>query len=112
MVMYTGRVGITTDSFLSPAGAGAQMQDWYVYIVECADSTLYTGIARDVGRRIGEHNNAVAAAKYTRSRRPVSLVYHEICESRSQACKREHAIKRLSRAQKQRLISIGRSGDD
>ena len=76
---------------------------WQVYIVRCADETLYTGIALDVTKRIDEHNNSHLAARYTRTRRPVVLVYAEACESRSQACRREIAIKKLSRREKQRL---------
>lgn len=78
---------------------------WQVYIVRCADATLYTGIARDVERRIHEHNNSHLAARYTRARRPVVLVYSESCESRSQALRREIAIKKLSRRDKERLCT-------
>lgn len=77
--------------------------DWWVYIVRCADDSLYTGVARDCIQRIGEHN-AGAGAKYTRTRLPVTLVYREAAESRSEAQSREHAIKRLSRTDKLRLI--------
>lgn len=76
---------------------------WQVYIVRCADTTLYTGIARDVERRIDEHNHSHLAARYTRARRPVVLVYSESCDSRSQALRREIAIKKLSRRDKERL---------
>ena len=76
---------------------------WQVYIVRCADETLYTGIARDVYKRLDEHNHSQLAARYTRARRPVVLVYTEACESRSQALRREIAIKKLSRCDKQRL---------
>lgn len=76
---------------------------WFVYIVHCADDTLYTGIAMDVERRLAEHNGK-GAAKYTRSRQPVSLVYSETADSRSTAASREFAIKKLSRAQKDKLI--------
>ena len=88
------------------------MSSWYVYIVRCADDTLYTGIARDVDRRIGEHNNnPLTAAKYTRARRPVRLVYQETCDSRAQASRREYEIKQLSRAEKQRLITNLQNGN-
>ncbi|MBI1423700.1 MAG: GIY-YIG nuclease family protein [Gammaproteobacteria bacterium] len=76
---------------------------WQVYIVRCADETLYTGIARDVHKRIHEHNHGRLAARYTRSRRPVVLVYTESCDSRSQALQREMAIKKLSRQDKEQL---------
>jgi putative endonuclease len=83
-----------------------QNDDWGVYMVRCADDSLYTGIAKDVQKRLEQHNNDnVAGAKYTRARRPVVLVYQERCESRSEASIREHQIKRLSRAQKLILIN-------
>lgn len=78
---------------------------WQVYIVRCADATLYTGIARDVHKRIDEHNHSHLAARYTRARRPVVLVYSEGCETRSQALRREMAIKKLSRREKELLCS-------
>ena len=77
---------------------------WKVYILLCSDDTLYTGITTDILRRVNEHNNSTKGARYTRARRPVSLVYHEGCDSRSQASKREHAIKQLSRTEKINLI--------
>lgn len=80
---------------------------WQVYILRCADGSLYTGIARDLERRIAEHNAEKgngAGASYTRSRRPVRLVYREPAPDRSSASKREYAIKQLSREQKLALI--------
>lgn len=78
---------------------------WQVYIVRCADDSLYTGIARDLGRRIAEHNaDNGPGASYTRSRRPVTLVYREVAADRSAASKREYQIKQLSRAEKLALI--------
>ena len=78
---------------------------YYVYIVECADKTLYTGIARDVKKRVAEHNSdGTVGAKYTRARQPVRLRYSERKISRSAALKREHAIKCLTRAEKMKLI--------
>lgn len=76
---------------------------FFVYIVECADGTLYTGWTTDVARRLKTHN-AGRGAKYTRYRTPVRLVYVEEVADRSAALKREAAIKRLSRAAKLRLI--------
>mgnify|MGYP004727063675 FL=1 len=76
----------------------------YVYIVECSDQTLYTGYAKDVFKRLHEHNHTKAGAKYTRSRRPVELRYIENFNSRSEACKRESEIKRLKREEKLELI--------
>lgn len=77
----------------------------YVYIVECADGTFYTGYTRDVKRRINEHNYGSRSAKYTRSRRPVKLIYTEEYSNISDALKREHQIKKLSRNQKKKLIA-------
>jgi predicted GIY-YIG superfamily endonuclease len=76
---------------------------WYVYIVRCADRTLYTGVAKDVRARMAAHN-AGRGAKYTRSRLPVKLVYRERAADRGAALRREHAIKRLPRAGKQALL--------
>ena len=88
--------------------------DWWVYILECNDNTLYTGITTDVRRRLEEHNDSACGAKYTRGRRPVMLVYWERAENRVEASRREYAIKQLSRKQKQVLIvSFSRRvGDD
>ncbi|MCK5340152.1 MAG: GIY-YIG nuclease family protein, partial [Desulfobulbaceae bacterium] len=66
---------------------------WHVYMVRCRDGTLYTGIATDLNRRIAEHNSEKNGAKYTRSRRPVCLVYSEKVESRSAAAKREYCLR-------------------
>jgi len=78
--------------------------EYFVYIVECADTTLYTGITTDLERRLSEHNQSEKWAKYTRVRRPVMLVYSEKHASRSEVCKREYAIKQLSREEKIKLI--------
>lgn len=78
---------------------------WCIYIVRCADDSLYTGITTDLERRVFEHNNAKNGAKYTRPRRPVTLVYQEVAESRSQASKREREIKNLTQQQKLLLIA-------
>jgi putative endonuclease len=81
---------------------------WYVYIVRCADATLYTGITRDTQRRVTEHNeDNRRGARYTRARRPVCLVYSEPHRSRAVAARREAAIKKLSRRHKQTLIQDG-----
>jgi putative endonuclease len=81
------------------------MPSWNVYLVRCADGTLYTGIATDVARRVAEHNGSDAlGARYTRSRRPVVLVYAETVATRSEALKREHQIRRLGRAGKEKLM--------
>jgi predicted GIY-YIG superfamily endonuclease len=83
---------------------------WFVYILRCADGTLYTGITKDLARRIQQHN-AGTASRYTRSRRPVKLVYQEPQRSQSLALRREAAIKKLTRRQKLALIreaNVGR----
>jgi putative endonuclease len=77
---------------------------WCVYIVRCADDTLYTGIAKDLSERVAQHNTG-RGAKYTRSRRPVELVYRETASSRSIALSRESAIKRLAATEKWALIA-------
>ena len=76
----------------------------YVYIVRCADGTYYTGWTVDVTRRVAQHN-AGRGGYYTRARRPVVLVYSEVAVDRSAAMRREAAIKRLTRSDKERLIT-------
>jgi putative endonuclease len=78
---------------------------WHVYMVRCSDNTLYTGVARDLERRIQQHNHGSEGAKYTRARRPVTLVYNEPAEDRSAAQQREYQIRKLSAAQKRMLIA-------
>jgi len=78
---------------------------WTVYILRCADGSLYTGMTRDVARRVEEHNSSgLLAARYTRARRPVVLVYREAAATRSAACRREYRIKQMTRADKQSLV--------
>lgn len=76
---------------------------WWIYMVRCADRSLYTGIARDPEARLARHN-AGSGAAYTRSRLPVELVYREPAPDRGSALRREAAIKRLPTADKRRLI--------
>lgn len=76
---------------------------WFVYILRCADGTLYTGMTDDVARRVEVHNSG-KGAKYTRGRIPVEAVYSEECESYSAALKREYAIKQLTRQEKLKMI--------
>ena len=78
---------------------------WRVYMVACADGSLYTGITTDLCRRLAEHNSDRGGARYTRPRRPVHLVYSERAASRSAAAKREYRIKRLPPAGKKALIA-------
>ena len=83
---------------------------WYTYIVRCSDGTLYSGIAKDPEKRTKAHNSSKTGAKYTRSRRPVSLVYTEKFSCRSAAAKREYQLKKLSAAGKERLLEEGSPG--
>jgi len=76
---------------------------WCLYILRCADGSLYTGITNDLATRLDLHNRG-KGAKYTRGRTPVELTYTEPCADRSSASKREYAVKRLSLEQKLRLI--------
>ncbi len=81
------------------------MKKWHVYIVRCADGTLYTGIAKDVAKRVADHNTSERrAARYTRARRPVVLVYREAFETRSEATRREIRIKGMGKRQKEALV--------
>lgn len=85
---------------------------WHVYILECSDKSLYTGITNDLAKRLDEHNNAKAGAKYTKARRPVVLKYSKKARTRSKALQEEYRIKNLPRAEKiklcQGLISPGK----
>lgn len=78
---------------------------YYLYILKCADKTLYTGITVDLERRVKEHNDSKLGAKYTRARRPVKLVYSKKFRSRSTAAKEEARVKKLSRNDKLKFIS-------
>lgn len=78
---------------------------WQLYILRCADDTLYIGITNDLERRLDEHNHSKLGAKYTRARRPVSLIYAKSFPNRSEASKEEARIKKLSRKEKLELVS-------
>jgi len=79
---------------------------WYVYILRCSDNSLYTGITTDLERRIKEHNNSnKLGAKYTRVRRPVSLVYYEDSLNRKTASQKEYKLKQLTKSKKEKLVS-------
>jgi putative endonuclease len=81
---------------------------YHLYIVTCADGTLYTGIATDLERRLREHNEGSAGAKYTRTRRPVMLSWSAAFADRSLASREEYRIKQLSRTQKLALVKESR----
>lgn len=78
----------------------------YTYILHCADGTLYCGWTNDLKKRLHAHNSGTGA-KYTKSRRPVTLAYYEAFETKQEAMKREYAIKQLPRKKKEELISHG-----
>ncbi len=78
---------------------------WFVYILQCADDSLYTGVTTNLKRRVHEHNHLKCGAKYTRARRPAILVYSEEQRNRSDACKREYQLKQFSHQQKLHLVS-------
>ena len=77
---------------------------WYLYILRCGDGTLYTGITTDVEKRLETHRTG-KGAKYTRGRGPLKLVYREVCGSHTDALKRELAVKKLTRDQKEALLA-------
>lgn len=85
------------------------MSSHFIYILKCADGTLYTGYTTDVKKRVAEHNGDTVSdrssgARYTRSRRPVKLMYTESYATRSEAMQREYAIKQLNRTEKMKLL--------
>ncbi len=93
------------------------MGPWYVYALRCSDDSIYIGIATDVVRRLMEHNGLAAnpGARYTRARRPVSLVYQEPAASRGDACRREAEIKRMKKKAKEALVAgtvLGRASEN
>lgn len=81
--------------------------DWWVYLLRCADDSLYAGVATDLARRLRQHNGElVGGARYTQGRRPVELIWSERCVDRAQAQSREAQIRRLSRSAKLRLAGV------
>jgi putative endonuclease len=77
---------------------------YFIYILKCADDTLYTGITTDIERRQSEHNSPDKGAKYTKCRQPVSVVFHKEVKNKSEALKEEYRIKQLSRSEKKDFI--------
>jgi len=77
---------------------------YFVYLLECADKTYYCGYTNDLEKRVKSHNEGKIGAKYTKNRRPVILKYHQTFNTLSEALKREHAIKKLTRKQKENLV--------
>jgi putative endonuclease len=78
-------------------------KEYFVYLLKCADGTLYCGYTDNIEKRVETHNSSERGAKYTRTRRPVSLFYFEKFDNKSDALKREHTIKKLSRIEKLKL---------
>ncbi len=78
---------------------------WWIYLLRCNDNSLYAGVTTDIKRRVKEHNTSKLGAKYTRARRPVALAYLETAENKSVACQREYKIRKLSKVQKEKLVS-------
>ena len=83
----------------------------YTYILKCSDNTLYTGWSNDLEKRIKAHNEG-KGAKYTKTRRPVELVYYETFDTKEEAMSREYAIKKLTRKQKENLIGAKHEEND
>ena len=84
------------------------MSDWYLYLIRCRDSTLYTGISTDVDRRFAQHQGSGnAGSKYLKGRGPLRLVFQQTLGSKSLALKVERKVKRMSKARKEKLIKVG-----
>ncbi len=81
-----------------------ELPNWWVYMLKCCDGSLYTGVTTELARRVEEHNSSPRGARYTKSRRPVELVYSQVCDGRSKALVLESRIKRMSRQEKLGLI--------
>ncbi len=88
---------------------GKDRRGWFLYVLKCGDGTLYTGITNDPPRRLAQHNNGTAS-RYTRSRRPVWLIYRERCRDKSSALKKEYRMKSLSRREKEEYIKSNTPG--
>lgn len=81
------------------------MKPWYLYVVQCSDGTLYTGVSTDIDRRVREHNGSKRGAKYTKTRRPVRLVWSKEFNNRSEAQSAEYNFKKLFHKQKWEIIN-------
>ncbi len=81
------------------------MKPWYLYVVRCRDGTLYTGVTTDISRRVREHNESKRGAKYTKTRRPVELVWSKEFNNRSEAQSAEYNFKKLFHKQKWEIIN-------
>ena len=84
------------------------MPDWYLYLIRCSDSTLYTGISTDVGRRFSQHQaGGNTGSKYLKGRGPLSLVFQQKLDSKSLALKAELRVKRMSKTMTEKLVIVG-----
>ena len=83
-------------------GRSGKKENWFLYILACCDDSFYTGITKDLQRRLKMHNDG-KASRYTRTRRPVRIIYQEPCGNRTQALVRECAVKALSKKKKEQL---------
>jgi putative endonuclease len=99
----------TSKKYMGKDNNNRDNDPWYVYIVRCSDGTLYTGIAKDLEKRLEAHNSGNKGARYTRSRRPVTLVYAQQVESQSAASGLEYRLKKLTKAKKEELAGRGKS---
>lgn len=88
----------------NPDSSQGNNTEWFVYMLRCADGSLYTGITTDLDRRIIEHNTSMLGAKYTRGRRPVTLVYQEKHPNRALASQKEYALKKLPKIIKEGML--------
>ena len=84
------------------------MKNWHLYVLLCADGSYYAGVTTDLKRRLKEHNTSMKGAKYTKTRRPVEIIYTEIFSSRSLAQNAEYRFKQLTRKQKEKVINESR----
>ena len=84
------------------------MKNWHLYVLLCADGSYYAGVTTDLKRRLKEHNTSPRGAKYTKTRRPVEVIYTENFSSRSSAQKAEYGFKQLTRKQKEKVINESR----
>ena len=82
-----------------------KVQPYFIYILKCADETLYIGSTNDIEKRLSAHNTSKTGARYTKARRPVVLVYSERCTGKNQALKREYELKQLTREKKLKLVA-------
>ena len=97
-----------SDMVVKKRATKKKIPGWFLYILRCRDNTFYTGITTDLERRLTQHNNGTAS-RYTRSRRPVKMVYNEACDDHSAALKRECEIKKLTREEKELLVKKRRT---